>query len=486
MDKTEKIKDKISYKSIVKIISDTIFINPFDPENTLQDSESTGTGFFIDNKHILTCAHVIENAVKIWITNPNKGRQIYNVIVKSICKSKDLAILKLNEKYDDCEILTMQFDNSDKIQRGEKTYVLGYPLGQNNMKITTGIISGRQDYYIQTDAPINPGNSGGPLINNKGHIIGINTAKINSAENIGYARPINDFEIIKNEMLQESDKINFIYEPQLYCEFQNSNDIDIFKHEENKGYLIINIHKCSPLHDILRIYDVIYKINEFEFDNYGECTTEWSSEKIHMFDILCRYSTNSEIEILYGRYDAVEKMSIKYKCKVKLEQKINFAIIDIMYPFINFKFITFNGITFEELNINFIKEARTNYDISNADYNKLKQLLLIPNRYDNKIVIAKISSDSHAHKSHIIKVGMIIKRINHHKNVCCIDDVKNAHTNSINGNFTLIITDENIIVNIKNDDINDKKINCIDECKNKCKKYNANDEKNNILIQYQK
>ena len=47
---------------------------------------------------------------------------------------------------------------------------LGYPLGMNSLKLTVGIISGRQSNLFQTDAPLNPGNSGGPMLNKDGKV----------------------------------------------------------------------------------------------------------------------------------------------------------------------------------------------------------------------------------------------------------------------------------------------------------------------------
>ncbi len=71
----------------------------------------------------------------------------------------------------------------------------GYPLGQDRLKYSSGIISGLQGALLQTDAPINPGNSGGPLLNNNNEVIGINSQKIaaGQADNIGYSIPIHNF-----------------------------------------------------------------------------------------------------------------------------------------------------------------------------------------------------------------------------------------------------------------------------------------------------
>ena len=79
------------------------------------------------------------------------------------------------------------------LAQGQKVYTVGNPKGLK-FSVTSGIFSGWQDInkvkVIQTDAPINPGNSGGPLILENGTVIGVNTAVLRAAQNIGFALPI--------------------------------------------------------------------------------------------------------------------------------------------------------------------------------------------------------------------------------------------------------------------------------------------------------
>ncbi len=85
-------------------------------------------------------------------------------------------------------------EDSDKAVSGIEVVAIGFPLGQNNIKITRGIISGRQDGDIQTDTPINPGNSGGPLLY-KNKVVGIIKSIMTRSNNVGNAIPINKYNI---------------------------------------------------------------------------------------------------------------------------------------------------------------------------------------------------------------------------------------------------------------------------------------------------
>ena len=101
----------------------------------------------------------------------------------------------------------LEMADSNKIELGEEVVAVGNALGEFTDTLSAGIVSGLSRFItafggienqmqnlrglIQTDAAINPGNSGGPLINMEGQVIGINTAMIAGAQNIGFAIPIN-------------------------------------------------------------------------------------------------------------------------------------------------------------------------------------------------------------------------------------------------------------------------------------------------------
>ena len=158
-------------------------------------------GFFIDNKgHILTCSHVTEKTIKIWITVPNTGNKEYECQIVSIFPELDISIIKTdfeNKSF-------MKLGDSDKIVTGSEVIALGYPLGQEKLKLTKGIISGRDGDFIQTDTALNPGNSGGPLVNVNNEVIGVNRAIIAGAENVGYATPIYFFHKFKDELFKKN------------------------------------------------------------------------------------------------------------------------------------------------------------------------------------------------------------------------------------------------------------------------------------------
>ena len=190
----------IFYKTIVKVISHNIVYDWYNPFRSPYDSESIGSGFFIEKDGIiLTCCHVVDDSIKLEITLPHKGKKRYNAYILSICPDYDLAIIKTDYKNEEY----LELADSDHVNQGENVKAIGYPLGQDKLKMSKGIISGYQDSLFQTDSTINPGNSGGPLVNDNGKVIGVNSQKISSAtaDNIGYSVPINYFKLLSNEMI---------------------------------------------------------------------------------------------------------------------------------------------------------------------------------------------------------------------------------------------------------------------------------------------
>ncbi|MEK0367258.1 MAG: trypsin-like peptidase domain-containing protein [Nitrosopumilus sp.] len=142
-----------------------------------------GSGFVFDKKgHVITNAHVVENAKKVVVTFLD-GRS-YNAEIIGVDEFTDLAVIKVNVDF--ALLHPLPLGDSSNLKVGEAIAAIGNPFGLSG-SMTSGIVSqlGRllpsgSGYsipdVIQTDAAINPGNSGGPLLNMRGEVVGINTA----------------------------------------------------------------------------------------------------------------------------------------------------------------------------------------------------------------------------------------------------------------------------------------------------------------------
>lgn len=163
-------------------------------------SESIGTGFILNEEGLIaTNYHVVEGGDQIKVTLYD-GQEVSAKLV-NYDASNDLAVLQMDENVKVPGVVTL--GDSSNLKVGESVIAIGNPLSKEFAgTVTSGIISatersvtiGNNEYtYIQTDAAINGGNSGGPLINARGEVIGINSAKIatESVEGIGFAIPIN-------------------------------------------------------------------------------------------------------------------------------------------------------------------------------------------------------------------------------------------------------------------------------------------------------
>jgi len=156
-----------------------------------------GSGFIVSSDgYILTNHHVVKDADEINVVL-NDGREFPGTVI-GLDPRTDLAVLKIEEK----KLPYLTLGDSDNLDIGEWVIAIGNPFALE-ASLTVGVVSakGRQDLgitsledFIQTDAAINPGNSGGPLLNLKGHVIGINTAIVSRSGGymgIGFAIPSN-------------------------------------------------------------------------------------------------------------------------------------------------------------------------------------------------------------------------------------------------------------------------------------------------------
>jgi serine protease Do len=174
------------------------------PEQQRQEGLGSGVIMTADG-YILTNNHVVDGATTVRVTLGDK-REFKAKVIGSDPNS-DVAVLKI----DATNLPTVTLADSSQVQVGDYALAIGDPFGVGQT-VTMGIISatgrshlGIEDYedFIQTDAPINPGNSGGALVNDRGQLIGINTAILSHGssgnQGIGFAIPVN---MVRNVMDQ--------------------------------------------------------------------------------------------------------------------------------------------------------------------------------------------------------------------------------------------------------------------------------------------
>lgn len=239
-----------------------------------QQLRGTGSGFIIKSDGlVMTNAHVVDKASSVTVTLKD-GREFTGRVVGEDPLT-DVAIIKIQAN----KLPTVSLGNSDQIKPGEWAIAIGNPLGLDNT-VTAGIVSGtgrssseigapdRRVSFIQTDAAINPGNSGGPLLNQRGQVIGMNTAIIGGAQGIGFAIPINRAQQIATQLVAKGEVDHPYLGVQMTDltparkEALNSDSELGITVQADQGVLIVNVAQNSPAARAgLQKGDVILAVN---------------------------------------------------------------------------------------------------------------------------------------------------------------------------------------------------------------------------------
>ena len=161
-----------------------------------QELKGNGSGFFVGKNVIATNNHVVEGANRIEVLiRTASDVKTYSTKVLCVDKINDLALLMIDDK-EFQHLSSLPYNIYQRsIDVGSSIFTMGYPMAQmmgSEIKVTDGIISSKTGYEgqvssYQISAPIQPGNSGGPMFDREGNLVGITSAGITGANNVGYA-----------------------------------------------------------------------------------------------------------------------------------------------------------------------------------------------------------------------------------------------------------------------------------------------------------
>jgi serine protease Do len=444
--------------TVVQVFAQIAEFNWVEPYKTPNQAEATGTAFFINNQgDLITNAHVVEQARAIFIQVPSVGKRRFEVSIVGVSPERDLALLRVDEQdfaalqkeLRTQDVPYLQLGDSDLIHRADKLMALGYPLGQQGLKSTTGVVSGREhlsgQHFIQISAPINKGNSGGPSLNSVGEVIGVNSAIIQNAQNVGYIIPINEVKLFLDQLATMSDvkAPKLLRKPFLGVLFNNASDslTAFLKNPPPGGLYVVEVYKRSPLYKAgVQAGDMIYSINNYPIDIYGEMNVPWSKEdKVSIIDYVSRLAIGQEVTIEYYR------KGVRKRAKFKFDHS-ELPPIRRMFPgYEKIDYEVIGGLVIMPLTINHIM-LLAQYAPDLVQYADVKKHM------DPVLLITHVLLNSPASRSRCVGAGMIIAQING-ENVKTLDDVRRMLPKSIDSGYLTLKTTENVFVALPLDTI---------------------------------
>ena len=237
--------------------------------------KALGSGVIVSPEgYILTNNHVVDGATEVSVTLHDKRE--FKARVVGTDPRTDIAVLKIEGS----NFPVLALADSSKVEAGDVVLAVGNPFGVGQT-VTMGIVSAtgrgglgieQVEDFIQTDAPINPGNSGGALVDDEGHLIGINTAIVGNSggsQGIGFAVPIN---MARHDMDQilKNGKVERAYLGILPQDVTPA-IAKAFHTNESKGALVGDVTPNSPASRAdLKNGDIILEINGQPIDDANQ------------------------------------------------------------------------------------------------------------------------------------------------------------------------------------------------------------------------
>lgn len=262
-------------------------------------------GYIVTNYHVIDPTRTKKTTVLLHDGSKHDAQVLWSD------KTLDLAVIKIDAK--GLNLKPVELGDSSTINIGNKAIAIGNPLGINlKSTLTSGYISGKDrvislqdgstmEGLLQTDAAINPGNSGGALLNSKGELIGINTAKAGNSDGIGFAIPINTAKPILEKIIKNGKFETVV----LGIRGIDVSKYNILSEEKLKAKDGVYVHEAiqgSPADEgKIRKGDVIVKIGEHKVTSNSNLKTA-----------LLNYTIGDEVEVEVNRNGEIIKLKVNF------------------------------------------------------------------------------------------------------------------------------------------------------------------------------
>jgi S1-C subfamily serine protease len=401
--------------SVVKIYTTHKSLNYLEPWN-VSTYQASGSGVIIDDKRILTNAHVVANSTYIEIKHFGKSKR-YKAKVIAVSHQADLALLSVEDK--------SFFDNTKAIKIGDlptmrqKVSIYGFPMGGTTLSISDGIVSriehfrykhsGEAFLGIQVDAAINPGNSGGPAISD-GKIVGIVMQNNPSAQNIGHLVPppiikhfLKDLEDGKHDGFASLGIVSINIENPAMREFHGLK-------KDQSGHLITYI-TYNEQHGF-KVGDIITAINGKNVENDGSVSFRKDEFTNYKY---CIDSHQIGEEIIVDIIRDGKRIQIPLALKNKINELL---LVKILQYDVMPSYIIHGGYIFSPLTNNLLSQSK------NIPMRLKKYLRLWPTKEKKDVVVLiKVLADENNQGNHGITF-LPIEKVNG-RSIESFDEFKN-------------------------------------------------------------
>jgi S1-C subfamily serine protease len=290
----------------------------------LGQREGLGSGFVIDKAgHIVTNFHVIDGADEVAVNFSGDDRVRARVVGSD--PSTDIAVLRIDTP---ARALTaLPLGNSDGVRVGDPVVAIGNPFGLER-SASSGIVSALQrelespagftiDRVIQTDAAINQGNSGGPLLNGRGHVIGVNTAIFSPSGGnvgIGFAIPINTVRDVVAELI-DTGRVEHAW---LGVSMATVDEelAETFRLPADRGVLVTDVVPGSPADEAgLEAGDTTVVVDGESYTLGGDIITRADGKAVEsaeeLGETVAEKEPGDELELEVRREDATEEVEVE-------------------------------------------------------------------------------------------------------------------------------------------------------------------------------